>query len=104
MKKNTSFWHEGGKQDSAKKVPRISAVKQPSKDILVVSSAINYPQKREITQSADELKKLKIADLVQLLDYLTGHQLSLPKKPRKPDLISKITEIAILRSNYLAAM
>ena len=99
MKKNTSFWHEGGKQDSAKKVPRISAVKQPSKDILVVSSAINYPQKRKITQSADELKKLKIADLVQLLDDLTGHHLSLPKKPTKPDLISKITEVAILRSN-----
>ena len=70
-------------------------VKQPS-DILVISSAIDYPQKRKITQSADELKKLKIADLVQLLDDLTGHQL---EKPRKPDLTSKTTEVAILRSN-----
>lgn len=99
MKKNKNFWCEGGKQESAKKVPRISAVEQPSEDVLMISNAAEDPQKKTINQSANELKKLKIGDLVQLLKDLTGHQLSLPGKPRKPDLISMITDVANLRSN-----
>ena len=99
VKRDTNFWCDGGKQESAKKVPRISAVEKPREDVLTTPNATEDPQKKTITQSVDELKKLKIGDLIQLLNELIGHKPSLPKKPRKPDLISKITEIANLRSN-----
>lgn len=99
-KRDTGFWYEGGKQDSARKVPRISAVEQVEVEIQQVSSsAIELPaQQMTITQSARELKKMKIPELLQLLANLTGQQPSLPRKPRKPDIISKISEIAIFRS------
>ena len=42
---------------------------------------------KKIPHSANELKKLKLPELVKLLAELTGNQLSLPKKPRKPDII-----------------
>ena len=80
-------------------MPRISAVEQPREDVLISADTTEEPQKKAINQSMDELRKLKISDLVQLLNDLTGHQPNLPKKPRKPDLISKITEMADLRSN-----
>lgn len=99
VEKRTNFWCDGGKQESAKKVPRISAVEKPREDVLTTPNATEDPQKKTITQSVDELKKLKIGDLIQLLNELIGHKPSLPKKPRKPDLISKITEIDNLRSN-----
>ena len=68
-------------------------------EVVEVPDDAGYPQqKKTITQSANDLKKLKITDLVQLLADLTGHQPTLPRKPRKPELISKINEIAILRS------
>lgn len=99
VKRDTNFWCDGGKQESAKKVPRISAVEKPREDVLTTPNATEDPQKKTITQSVDELEKLKIGDLIQLLNELIGHKPSLPKKARKPDLISKITEIANLRSN-----
>ena len=100
VKRNLDFWYEGGKQDSAKKVPRISMVEQQEDEVPQTPSVpAEHPQKKTLAQSANELKKLKIPDLVKLLEDLTEHQLSVPKKPRKPDLISKITEVAILRSS-----
>jgi len=41
---------------------------------------------------------MKIPELLQLFTQLTGQQLRLPKKTRKPDITSRISEIAILRS------
>ena len=74
-------------------------MEQEKDEVAQAPDEAEYPQqKKAITQSANDLKKLKITDLVQLLADLAGHQPTLPKKPRKPELISKINEIAILRS------
>lgn len=103
-KVNTCFWFEGGKQESAKKVPRISLGECAEQDdgkmpqVPTTSAAEQCQQKKSIPQSASELKKLKIPELLQLFAHLTGQQLGLAKKPRKPDIISRISEIAILRS------
>ena len=70
VKGNKNFWCEGGRQESAKKVPRISAVEQPREDVLISSNATKEPQKTTINQKIDELRKLKISDLVQLLNDL----------------------------------
>ena len=69
-RRNKNFWCEGGKQESAKKVPRISAVEQPREDVLISSNATKEPQKTKINQKINELRKLKISDLVQLLNDL----------------------------------
>ena len=77
-------------------MPRISKVEQQEDDVSQTSSVpAEHPQKKTLAQLADELKKLKIPDLVKLLEELTEHQLSVPKKPRRPDLTSRITEVAI---------
>ena len=80
VKRDTNFWCDGGKQESAKKVPRISAVEKPREDVLTTPNVTEDPQKKTITQSVDELKKLKIGDLIQLLNKFTGHKPSIPKK------------------------
>lgn len=94
-KRNASFWYEGGKLEAAEKVPRISAVEVHQMTHEAQNTVI---QRKRIPQSATELRKLRIPELVQLLSDLTGCEQSLPMKPRKPDIISKITEVAILRS------
>ena len=55
VKRNKDFWCERGKQESAKKVPRISAVEQPREDVLISSNTTEEPQKKTINQSMDEL-------------------------------------------------
>ena len=50
VKRNKNFWCEGGKQESAKKVPQISAVEQPREDVLISSNATKEPQKTTINQ------------------------------------------------------
>ena len=50
VKGNKNFWCEGGRQESAKKVPRISAVEQPREDVLISSNATKEPQKTTINQ------------------------------------------------------
>lgn len=77
-------------------MPLISTVRRVEDEVY---SANEHPQqKRTISQSASDLKRLKIPELVQLLASLTGQQPTLSNKPRKPDIISKITDIATLRS------
>lgn len=82
-------------------MPRISAVEQQKYDSFPISRGSEQMHEMKITQSVDELKKLKVADLAKLLEDLTGHQLSVPKRQRKQDLNSKVSEKAILRSNQL---
>lgn len=53
--------------------------------------------KRVLNQSTEQLKRLKIADLVQLLTEIEGYQPDLPRKPRNSDLLSKLLEVAIAR-------
>lgn len=63
----------------------ISTVEQEKDEIAQAPDEAGYPQQQKaITQSANDLKRLKVTDLVQLLADLTGHQPSL--------------KIAILRS------
>lgn len=103
-KRDERFWFEGGKQDAARKVPRISAMedeKEKSQQIVIESQTLEddtFEPKKRIPHSANELKKLKLPELVKILTEIAGKQPSLPKKPRKPDIISKICEAAILRS------
>ena len=62
------------------------------------ASAVEHCQEKKIIpQSASELKKLKIPELLHLFVHFTAQQLSLLKK-RKPDIISRISDIAIVRS------
>lgn len=51
--------------------------------------------KRVLDQSTEQLKRLKIADLVELLNEIVGYQPDLPRQPRKPDLFSKILEVLL---------
>ena len=85
-KVNTSFWFEGGKQESAKKVPRISlreCTEQEMPQVPAASAAEHCQQKKSIPQSASELKKMKIPDMLQLFAHLKGEHLCLPKKNKK---------------------
>ena len=103
-KRDGSFWFEGGKQDAARKVPRILAMeheKEENQQIIIRSQQLEddtFEPKTRIPHSANKLKKLKLPELVKILTELSGKPLSLPKKPRKSDIISKICEVDILRS------
>ena len=62
VKRQNSFWIEGGKQEAAKKVPRISTV-EPQKNETT-------PQQETLTLA--ELKKMKVTELPSLLTNITG--------------------------------
>lgn len=73
IKRKASFWIEGGKQEAAKKVPRISTVE---------------PQQNETTtqqKTLAQLKKTKVTELLSLLTDITGRTFN--NKKRKQDLI-----------------
>lgn len=97
-KRDEAFWVDG-KKEVAKKYPRISVPvisEDPVTDTQPISSP---PSKRVLDQSEKELKKLKVTELVCLLTEIVGCQLNLPKKPRKPDVLSKILDVAIPRGD-----
>lgn len=73
IKRKASFWIEGGKQEAAKKVPRISTVE---------------PQQNKTTTQQEtlaQLKKMKVTELLSLLTDITGRTFN--NKKRKQDLI-----------------
>jgi len=94
FKKDQAFWCSGGKQEVAKKYPRISL-----REISAPQAPVTLSQQspRVLEQSEEDLKRLKIAELMKLLTELLGYQPNAPKKPRKPDLVSQILNIAIPR-------
>lgn len=96
FKKDQAFWCSGGKQEVAKKYPRISLCEIPAPQ-----APVNLSQQRPRTleQSEEDLKWLKIIELIKLLTELLGNQLNVPKKPQKPDLLSQILNIAIPRQD-----
>ena len=103
VKRNKNFWCEGGKQESAKKVPRISAVEQPREDVQMSWYPLMLPKnlrRHQLTSRSMSWESWKSVTLFNSL-MTFGLQPNLPKKPRKCDLIYKITEIANPRSNYL---
>ena len=73
-KRNTSFWLEGGKQEAARKVPRISTAPQPE------AAPPAEPMMEE-----SELRRKKVTDLLQ---QRTGKTIN--KKTRKQDLITAL--------------
>lgn len=94
LKRDATFWNNGGKEEVAKKYPKISegtATEEPSRNVHVP------PPKQVLQFGEKELQKLKVAELVKLLVDIVGHQPSLPKKPRKHELLSRIFNVAALR-------
>lgn len=80
-KKKTSFWLEGGKEESARKVARISTTEPPQK-------AIQPEHPVEDTMTETELRKKKVAELITLFEKKTGK--SFHKKTRKQEIIDAL--------------
>ena len=81
------FWVEGGKQEAAKKVPRISST------ILEEDKENSMP----LQFTDDELKRMKVAELLALLTEVTGKVFN--KKTRKQQLILEYKMTQIAREN-----
>ena len=80
QKKNTFYWLEGGKQESARKVMRIST--QEAEPVVTdTESTCN-----EMNEA--NLKKKKVSDLVALLAEKTGRTVN--SRTRKQDCIDKL--------------
>lgn len=72
-KRDTSFWLEGGKQEAAKKVAKISTVPQPE------VAAAPPAEDPEPMMEESELKRKKVADLIALLEQRTGKKMHTKK-------------------------
>ena len=81
------FWVEGGKQEAAKKVPRISST--------ILEEDKENSMAHQFTD--DELKKMKVAELLALLTEVTGKVFN--KKTRKQQLIQEYKMMHIAREN-----
>ena len=79
VKRKDSFWIEGGKQEAAKKGPRISTVEPEQNE--------TTPQQQQQNNSLTlaELKKMKVTELLSLLTDITGRTFN--NRRRKQDLI-----------------
>ena len=77
-KKRASFWFEGGKAESARKVVRISTT-QPEQP----------PAEEGMNES--QLKKKKVSELVTILERKSGKTVN--KKTRKQDVINALLQI-----------
>ena len=96
IKRKESFWLEGGKQEAAKKVVRISTTPQELPD------TVTHTAPHDQQYSQEQLKKMTVTKLLALLSE-QGKVFN--KKTRKQDLInaylatSTSTTNSILRSN-----
>ena len=87
LKRNNSFWNEGGKQEVASKVKRISTVPLEARE--------THNAKINLDVSLDELKKMSVSNLISLLETISGQKLR--KKSRKQDVLDKILSLSITR-------
>ena len=87
MKRKTSFWVEGGKQEAAKKVVRVSTTPMMNNTAQTASSRYTH----------DKLKKMKVTELLALLTEQTGRTFS--KRTRKQDLIDACLAAQVSREN-----
>ena len=85
-KRNTSFWLEGGKQEAAKKVIRIST----STPLEPAHEPPQEPTHPAIAFVEHELKRKKVAELLTLVFQTTGKRLG--QKSRKQDLINTLLQ------------
>ena len=81
------FWVEGGKQEAAKKVPRISST--------ILEEDKENSMAHQFTD--DELKKIKVAELLALLTKVTGKVFN--KNTRKQQVIQEYKMTQIARAN-----
>ena len=81
------FWVEGGKQEAAKKVPRISST--------ILEEDKENSMAHQFTD--DELKKMKVAELLANLTEITGKVFI--KKTKKQPLIQEYKMAQIAREN-----
>lgn len=81
-KRDTRFWHEGGKQESARKFPRLSIEQD--------DDGQTPPQMPTIQYSERELKSMKVSQLYDILQVKLG--LSVGRGKRKQELIDMICQ------------
>lgn len=75
VKRRASFWIEGGKQEAAKKVPRISTVESQQNETTTPQEMLTLAQ----------LKKMKVTELLSLLTDITGRTFN--NRTRRQNLI-----------------
>ena len=85
-KRKTSFWLDGGKQEAAKKVIRISTSDPQEKEVA-------HP---DVVFAEHELKKKKVAELLTLVFQTIGRRLG--QKSKKQDLINVLLQSSTTRS------
>ena len=83
IKRDTRFWHEGGKQESARKFPRLTQ----STDNDNQQTSTQTPQ---IQYNEQELKSMKVPQLCNILEAELG--LSVGRGKRKQELIEMICQ------------
>lgn len=88
VKRKSLFWSEGGKQEAARKVVRISTTPVMEQNAITLERNV---------LSHNKLKKMIANELIVLLAELTGKVFS--KKTRMQDLISAYMEANIPRQN-----
>ena len=110
-KKDSSFWIEGGKQESARKVLRISKLSETELTQLSTPAQLQQPPAQtaetESTQlstpvqlppsqtdneilNEDTLRKRKVSELISLFQNKTGKTLN--KRTRKQDVITALLQ------------
>ena len=81
-KNNLSFWQEGGKQDAARKVLRVSTQ---------LPEATQGPVLPDTRMTEETLKTKKVSELLSLLLEKTGRTLN--KKTRKQEVIKALLNL-----------
>lgn len=84
-KKDKSFWIEGGKQESARKLLRITTIPEPESTQLP-------PTQLPPAQTGEEINEgtLKVSELISLFQNKSGKTLN--KRTRKQDIIAAILQ------------
>ena len=90
VKRKESFWKEGGKQEAAKKVCRISTQHNSQAQPDVHKNTRTY-------YSCEQLKKMKTNEILSLLAEETTKTLN--KRTRKQSLIDAYLEAQVQRDN-----
>lgn len=89
-KKDKSFWIEGGKQESARKLLRITTIPEPESTQLPPTQL--PPAQLPPAQTGEEINEgtLKVSELISLFQNKSGKTLN--KRTRKQDIIAAILQ------------
>ena len=86
-KRDCKFWYEGGKQESARKVPRLTENGEEDVHDDNQQASAQMPQ---VKYSESELKTMKVPQLREILE--AELRLSVGKRKRKQELIEMICQ------------